>query len=104
MNEPSDEDKRKKKVSMGAAILRPMEERDHFGLYRPLMIDQWDDVRGKFVRMVPDDPIGPLAIFRIARRDDAVHMRTIHPETQRELHLTCVWDNDSGTFLKSEEN
>lgn len=102
MTEPSDEQKREKKVSFGPAQLRNEEERGHYGLYRPLIVDAWDDQRGEFVRIEAEEPVGPLAIFREARQGEPVDMRTIHPKTQQELRLTCVWD-PSHTFMRGRE-
>lgn len=102
MNEPSDEKKREKKVSFGPAELRAVEEKGHYGLFRPLLIDAWDDQKGEFIRIETEKPVGPLAIFREVRGSEPVDMRTIHPQTQQELKLTCVWD-PSHTFLKGRE-
>ena len=103
MSEPSDEEKRTKKISFGPAELRPFEEEaGHVGLYRPLFFDGWDETTGEFIRVTADRPVGPLAVFREARGTEAVDMRTIDPVSQRELRLHCVWD-PSHTFMRGRE-
>lgn len=102
IDEPSDEKKKERKISMGPAILQAEEEAGHYGLYRPLFIDAWDDKRGMFVRISTDSPIGPIAVFREARSGEKVDMKTIHPVTQKKLDLTCVWD-PSHTFLRGRD-
>jgi len=102
MTEPTDEQKRTKSIKMGKALLKPVDEPEHYGLFRQLFVDGWDEDHGNMVRIAPDDPVGPLAVFRVARNGETVHMKTFHPELKTPLDLTCVWDGDTGTYLRGE--
>jgi len=102
MTEPTDEQKRTKSIKMGKAFLKPVDEPEHYGLFRQLFVDGWDEDHGNMVRIAPDDPVGPLAVFRVARNGETVHMKTFHPELKTPLDLTCVWDGDTGTYLRGE--
>jgi hypothetical protein len=94
-SEPTDEQKRTKRVVAGVAQLQPLEEKGHYGLFRPVYIDGWDEEKGEFVR-VGGDPLGPLAIFREARKGETVHIRTVDVTTSRQIELTCVWRPEDG--------
>ena len=96
MAEMTNEDKRKKRISMGPAVLRPMDEQGHFALYRPVLITGWDESVGKIVQVEAGKELGPLMIFRVAAKDEKVDVRTIDPRTQRELLLHKVWDGRQG--------
>jgi hypothetical protein len=88
----TDEEKKQRKVLLGAAILRPMDEKDHFGLFRPVIIRGWDEELGAVAQVELSRELGPLKVFRPARGNDRVDLRTIDPRTQREIMLHQVWD------------
>lgn len=96
MSEFSEKEPDKATISMGPAYLRPIEEKEHFGLYRDLLVEKRDPKTGKRTKETVQPPVGPLMVFRIARGDERVDMRTIHPETQQELKLHKVWDARTG--------
>jgi len=103
MEEISEEDKKKRKISLGPAELRPFEEeKGAYALYRPVYVDGWDDSIRKFVRISTNEPIGPLAVFRPASKNESVDMRTFDPISKKEIQLHCIWD-PSGTFLRKHE-
>lgn len=96
MSEMTDEDKKKKTISLGPSILRPMEEKGHFGLFRPVLITGWDEKEGAVVQVEMGKELGPLMVFRTAAKDEKVDVRTIDPRTQREVLLHKVWDGRQG--------
>lgn len=89
-------DPTKATILFGPSFLRPEAEKDHYGLYRYLLIEKHDPITGQFVKENAEPPIGPLMVFRVAYKDDRVDMRTIHPETMQEISLTKVWDGRKG--------
>lgn len=88
------------KISMGPSFLKPEEEKEHYGLYRPIIVDRRNPKTGKMERTTADPPVGPLMIFRIARADETVDMWTYDSTSQTELKLTKVWDGRSGHVIK----
>lgn len=80
------------KILMSQAILRPMEESEHYGLFRAILLERRDPRTGKIGKEETGEEIGPLMVFRVARSDESVDTRTIEPGTQRELRLHKVWD------------
>ncbi len=105
MSEPSDEEKRKRKVSLGPARLMPELERGHYGLYRPVVIEGWDERVGEVVRIESEEhrPVGPLAVFREARAGEPIHMRSAKQDGT-QLELTCVWDPSGYAFLREGDD
>lgn len=86
---------------LGHAIMQPMEEKDHFGLYRPMIIVRKDGE--KITRERLQDMIGPLAIYRRRRKGDSVPanvgslpgmIKTGSDKEQFEVIL--VWRPDAG--------
>ena len=92
----TEEDKQRITILWGEAFLKPEEEKDHFGLYRYLMHRRYDEKTGQEKTEKTEPPVGPLMIFRVAKKDDRVDMRTVHPETMQELKLLKVWDGRKG--------
>lgn len=92
----TEDEKNKAKIIMGPAFLKPDDEKDHFGLYRYMIVEKYDDVTGRFIKQQVEPPVGPLMIFRIAAKDDRVDMRTVDPKTMKELSLIKVWDARKG--------
>ena len=78
-------------IRMGAAVLRPSEEKGHYALYRPMVIVRNED--GKITREQLDQEVGPLAIYREKRNGDVLQtaMKTSDPKTGRPMELVLVW-------------
>lgn len=90
--EPSEREKLEKKIILGPAVLRRMDEKDHYGMYRPLIVRGWDEELGAVVSLEMSKELGPLKIFRVVRGDERVDIRTVDPQTKREIMLHQTWD------------
>lgn len=55
---------------MGSAVMQAMEEKDHYGLYRPIVIVRKEG--GKVTRERLQDMLGPLAVYRTRRKGDVI--------------------------------
>lgn len=90
-------------IRFGAAILQPMEEKGHFGLFRPLVI--WRNEGGKVTREQLNQTVGPLAIYRRRRNGDKIPdaigslpglLRTGDPTTNEPFEVILIWRPDTG--------
>lgn len=85
-------------VRLGAAVLRPMQEQGHFGLFRPIVLVRRDG--SEITREQHEQELGPLAIYRRMGKGDVAppdagsvpgSMRTHDPVTNQPLTLMLVW-------------
>lgn len=84
-------------VRLGAAILRPIKEKDHYGLFRPIILIRKDGE--KITREQHQQELGPLAIYRRRMKGDPVPepqgvpgmMKTHDPLTNMPLEVILVW-------------
>ncbi|MGD9712734.1 MAG: hypothetical protein AB7V46_11775 [Thermomicrobiales bacterium] len=85
-------------VRMGSAVLQAIEEKEHYGLYRPIVIVR--KVDGKITRERLNDMLGPLAVYRIRKNGDprpadvgslAGMITSFDHEKKVPLELILVW-------------
>lgn len=90
-------------IRMGSAILQPVEETGHYGLFRPIVIVRRDGE--KITRERLEKPIGPLAIYRRRRNGDKIPeavgslpgmIRTSDPDSDEPFEVILVWRPDTG--------
>lgn len=76
-------------VRLGTAYLAPEAgEKNHYGLYRKLVTVANE---GGQIKRFEGAAIGPLAIYRPARKGDRVEMKTVHPKTGQPIDLALEW-------------
>lgn len=85
-------------VRAGAAVLRPIDEPGHFGLFRPVVLVRRDgDAQS---REELGKELGPLAVYRVRGKGDAAPeavgsipgiIRTHDPSSNKPLELMLVW-------------
>ena len=99
---PDPPEKGSTSVRLGPAFLRPATEKDHYELMRRVItVTNEGD---KITKSEHPDPVGPLAVYRIKRKGDAVsyvglstimgppkEMKTSDPKTGQPMTLTLVW-------------
>lgn len=85
-------------IRMGSAVIQAIEEEDHYGLYRPVVIVRKAD--GKITRERLNDMIGPLAVYRLRRKGDPRPddvgslpgmITSFDHEKKQPLELILVW-------------
>jgi hypothetical protein len=85
-------------IRFGSAIMQPTKEKDHYGLYRPVVVVRNDG--GQITREQLERPVGPLAVYRTMRKGDkdpgAVGslpgvIITSDPMTKQPMRLMLVW-------------
>lgn len=88
-------------IRLGPAFLRPAKEKDHYELMRPIITVTNEGDRIK--KEQHPEPIGPLAVYRIARNGDkpdpgmsftggpSPRMKTTNPITKQPMNLVLVW-------------
>lgn len=74
-------------VLMSPAFLKPVEEKDHYGLFRSMVIRRDDGTD-----QVVEPPVGPLMIFRKCAKDEKEDMWTFDEVSKERIGLKKVWD------------
>ena len=85
---PEDPEPGRTSVRLSPAYLR-WHDKDHLALYRKAITVTNEG--GNISRTESPHDIGPLGVYREARRGDKVDMRTNDPVTGRPMELTLVW-------------
>ena len=92
----ADEEKKEgKRVFAGRAFLQIL-EKGLYGVFREVIVEEKDPRTGQMVREKLGRSIGPLRLLREMRagEEQEVKMRTIHPDTQKEIQLVEYRDGD----------
>lgn len=85
-------------IRMGSIFMQPLEEKDHYGLFRPLIIVRKDG--GKVTRERLQDALGPLAVYRKRGKGDprpenvgnlSGMYSTFDPVSKQMIELILVW-------------
>jgi hypothetical protein len=78
-------------IRMGAAVLRPHDEKGHYALWRPMVIVRNEG--GKVTRETLEQEVGPLAVYRIKAKGDTQEtaLRTSDPKTGAPVDLIEIW-------------
>jgi len=89
-------------IRFGPAILQPTDEKDHYGLYRPLVLVRNEG--GKITREQLPSPVGPLAVYRKRGKGDPAPdpvgslpgmIKTFDPTTNQPMEVILVWRPDT---------
>lgn len=89
----SKDEQKKIPVSMSPAFLAPIEEKDHYGLFRSIVVKKPEG--DEYV----EPPLGPLMVFRKCSADEKEDMWTFDVVTKQRIGLKKIWD-----ARKTDEN